>query len=61
MTYGPGGTGVSTPLTMRNSNKTTNVSAASSILSSSISATSSYVGGNSADFATLLSNLALGG
>ncbi len=61
VTYGAGGTGASTPLTMKNSNKSTTVSAASSILSSSLSSTASYVGGNAADFASLLSSLALGG
>jgi hypothetical protein len=61
VTYGPGGTGASSPLTMANSNKVTTVSAAQSVLSSTLSGTSQYVGGLSASFASILSNLTLGG
>jgi hypothetical protein len=59
--YGAGGTGASTPLTMSNGNAVTTVNAASSVLSSALSSTSQYLGGSAADFASILSNLALGG
>jgi hypothetical protein len=61
VTYGAGGTGASTPLTMTNSNKVTTVSAAGSVLSAAVSSTQQSLGGSSADFASILSNLALGG
>jgi hypothetical protein len=61
VTYGAGGTGASSPLTMANSNKVTTVSAASDVLSTTLSGTSQYVGGSAAGFASILSSLALGG
>jgi len=59
--YGAGGTGASTPLTMTNSNAVTTVNAAADVLTSALSSTQQSLGGSSADFASLLSALALGG
>jgi len=59
--YGTGGTNASTPLTMSNGNTVTTVNAASSVLSGALSSAASYVGGSAADFASILSGLALGG
>ena len=59
--YGEGGTNASTPLTMHNGNSVATVNAATSVLSSALSNTSQYLGSTAADFASILSGLALGG
>jgi hypothetical protein len=61
VTYGAGGSGASSPLTMTNSNKVTPVSAASDVLSAALTSTSQYLGSTATDFASILSTLALGG